>query len=199
MSSLAREESSQSKEGLVHEVLQTHLEAIRTGSAPLKYDVDSWEDLERWFHNHLHLQQKFRMTRGCPFGRIGNEVKENDELIRQDLCLIFEVMRSKFSAFFVKQKAKGSIARNADVGALADYCMATVQGAMLMGKIERSSRPVETTVAQALKYLRGFLPPSSFRSLIRFASSSRVRGKRLGQTSVQVLEHPWPGFLMTIA
>ena len=59
-----------SKEGLVHEVLQTHLEAIRTGSAPLKYDIESWEDLERWFRAHVELQRSFRMTRGT----IGNEV-----------------------------------------------------------------------------------------------------------------------------
>ena len=80
-----------SKEGLVHEVLQTHLEAIRNGSAPLKYHIESWQDLERWFRTQLELQKRFRMTRGCPFGTIGNEVTENDELIRQDLCLIFEV------------------------------------------------------------------------------------------------------------
>jgi hypothetical protein len=94
------------------------------------------------------------MTRGCPFGTIGNEVTENDELIRQDLCLIFEVVRSKLSAFFIKQKAKGAIPETADEGALADFCIAAVQGAMLMGKIERSPRPVETTVAEALRHLR---------------------------------------------
>ena len=148
------------KEGLVHEVLQTHLEAIRAGSAPLKYDVESWQDLERWFQAHLQLQKSFRMTRGCPFGTIGNEVTENDELIRQDLCLIFEVVKGKLSAFFVRQKAKGSIAKSADVGALADFCIATVQGAMLMGKIERSSRPVETTVAEALRHVRRSLRPA---------------------------------------
>jgi TetR/AcrR family transcriptional repressor of nem operon len=139
-----------SKEGLVHEVLQTHLEAIRTGCAPLKYDIESWEDLERWFRAHLELQRSFRMTRGCPFGTIGNEVTENDELIRQDLCLIFEVVRSKLSMFFIKQKAKCAIPKTADEGPLADFCIATVQGAMLMGKIEPSPRPVETTVAEAL-------------------------------------------------
>jgi AcrR family transcriptional regulator len=148
------------KEGLVHEVLQTHLEAIRNGSAPLKYDIDSWDDLERWFRRQLELQKRFRMTRGCPFGTIGNEVTENDELIRQDLCLIFEVVRSKLAAFFVGQKAKGTIAKSVDVGALADFCIATVQGAMLLGKIERSSRPVETTVAHALKYLRRATQPA---------------------------------------
>jgi AcrR family transcriptional regulator len=151
-----------SKEGLVHEVLQTHLEAIRTGSAPLKYDIESWEDLERWFRAHLELQRSFRMTRGCPFGTIGNEVTENDELIRQDLCLIFEVVRSKLSAFFIKQKAKGAIPKTADEGALADFCIATVQGAMLMGKIERSPRPVETTVAEALRHLRNSVRPGGF-------------------------------------
>jgi hypothetical protein len=31
-----------------------------------------------------------RMTRGCPFGTIGDEIAKNDELIRQDLSLIFE-------------------------------------------------------------------------------------------------------------
>src|SRR5262252_2507657 len=59
-----------SKEGLVHEVLQTHLEAIRNGTATLKYDIESWEDLERWFHSHLELQKSFRMTRGCPSARL---------------------------------------------------------------------------------------------------------------------------------
>src|SRR5215468_7424917 len=145
------------KEGLVHEVLQTYLEAIRNGSAPLKYDIESWEDLDHWFRAQLDLQKRFRMTRGCPFGTIGNEITENDELIRQDLCLIFEVVRSKLAAFFVTQKAKGTIAKSADIGALADFCIATVQGAMLMGKIERSSRPVETTVAETLSHLRRYI------------------------------------------
>src|SRR5499426_4753551 len=45
------------KEGLVHEVLQTYLEEIRNGTAPLKYDIRSWEDLERWFSAQLALQK----------------------------------------------------------------------------------------------------------------------------------------------
>src|SRR5579864_4635679 len=38
-----------SKEGLVHEVLQAHLEAIKTGAAPVNYEIASWQDLEQWF------------------------------------------------------------------------------------------------------------------------------------------------------
>jgi hypothetical protein len=47
--------------------------------------------------------------------------------------------------------------KTADEGALADFCIASVQGAMLMGKIERSSRPVETTVSETLGHLRRYI------------------------------------------
>src|SRR6516162_11260458 len=133
-----------SKEGLVHEVLQTYLDDITKGTAPLNYDIKSWQDLERWFLSNIELQKRFRMTRGCPFGTIGNEVTENDELIRQDLSLIFEVVKAKLAAFFIKEKAKRATPPGADAEALADFCIAAVQGAMLMGKIKRSSRLVET-------------------------------------------------------
>lgn len=144
------------KEGLVHEVLHAHLEAIRNGTAPVKYEIESWEDLERWFVTNAELQKQFRMTRGCPFGVIGNEVTENDELIRQDLSLIFEVINNKLAAFFIKKKAQGELLQTADENALADFCIATVQGAMLMGKIKRSSRLVETTLREALRHIRQF-------------------------------------------
>src|SRR5579864_253625 len=82
------------KEGLVHQVLQTHLEAIQSGAAPIKYEINSWDDLEAWFRTHIALQKGFNMTRGCPFGTIGNEVTEHDELIRQDVSLLFEVVKN---------------------------------------------------------------------------------------------------------
>src|SRR5579864_3933159 len=55
------------KEGLVHEVLQSHLNAIKTGTAPVHYDIASWQDLENWFFSQLELQKSFAMKRGCPF------------------------------------------------------------------------------------------------------------------------------------
>src|SRR5262249_17571145 len=56
------------KEGLVHEVLQSHLDAIRDGTAPLNYNIEAWQDLERWFRTQIELQRSFQMSRGCPFG-----------------------------------------------------------------------------------------------------------------------------------
>src|SRR5215813_8189319 len=56
------------KEGLVHQVLQTHLEMIKTGQSPVSYDVNSWQELWDCFMQHLELQKRFDMTRGCPIG-----------------------------------------------------------------------------------------------------------------------------------
>ena len=96
------------------------------------------------------------MTRGCPFGTIGNEVTENDELIRQDLSLIFEVVKNKLAAFLIQEKARGALLPGANPEVLADFCIAAVQGAMLVGKVKRNGQLVETTVQEALNHLRQF-------------------------------------------
>ncbi len=143
-----------SKEGLVHEVLQSHLEAIKTGNAPVNYEINSWQDLEQWFQEHIELQKRFNMTRGCPFGTVGNELTESDDLIRQDLSLLFEIVKNKLATFFVREKAKGRLSKNANEEHLASFCIATIQGAMLMGKIERNSQPVQVAVREALMHLK---------------------------------------------
>ena len=81
---------------------------------------------------------------------------QNDELIRQDVSLIFEVVKNKLAAFFLKEKARGRLSKGASEERLADFCIATIQGAMLMGKIKRSSQAVETTVQEALAHLKSF-------------------------------------------
>jgi len=145
-----------SKQGLVREVLKTHLDAINNGTSPINYDIQSWRDLDAWFLAHLEQQKRFAMTRGCPFGTIGNGLTDDDEAVRQDLMLVFEVVKNKLAAFFIREKAKGRLVVEADEEELADFCLATVQGAMLMGKIRHSAESVESTVLQALAYLKTF-------------------------------------------
>jgi len=150
-----------SKQGLIHEVLQAYLEEIKTGAPRISYEIASWEDLERWFLAHVEMQKSFRMTRGCPFGTVGNEVTEKDELIRQDLSLIFEVIKNKLARFFIKEKALGRLSPDANEEYMADFCLGAVQGAMLLGKVKRNSQPVETIVRETLAHLKGYAVASS--------------------------------------
>lgn len=148
------------KEGLIHEVLQTYLDEIKAGTSPIDYEIGSWRDLEQWFAAHLELQKRYQMRRGCPFGTLGNEVSADDELIRQDVSLIFEVVKHKLAAFFLREKAKGRLGRRADTQRMADFCLATIQGAMLMGKIKRSSQSVEAVAREAVAHVRSYLVKS---------------------------------------
>ena len=145
-----------SKEGLVHEVLQSHLAAIKNGNAPVNYEINSWQDLERWFQSQVDLQKRYKMTRGCPFGTVGNELTESDGLIRLDLGHLFEVVTHKLAKFFVREKAQGRLVKDANEEHLAVFCIATIQGAMLMGKIERDSRTVEVAFREALMHLKRY-------------------------------------------
>jgi len=118
-----------SKEGLIHEVLQTYLDEIKKGASRVNYEINSWKDLEKWFRAQVELPKDYEMTRGCPFGTLRNEVTENDELVRRDLSLIFEVIRNKLAAFFVREKARGNLTKRTDAERMADFCIASMQGA----------------------------------------------------------------------
>lgn len=60
-----------SKEGLVHEVLQTYLNEIKSGAAPVNYEVKSWPDIEKWFRAHLELQKSLRNDPRVPVRNFG--------------------------------------------------------------------------------------------------------------------------------
>jgi hypothetical protein len=66
-------------------------------------------------------------------------------------------VKHKLTAFFVKEKAKGRLTRQASEECLADFCIATIQGAMLMGKIRSSSQTAESTLQKAVALLKSYL------------------------------------------
>lgn len=66
-------------------------------------------------------------------------------------------MKHKLTAFLVKEKAKGRLSNQASEECLADFCIATIQGAMLMGKIKRSSQTAESTLQKAVALLNSYL------------------------------------------
>lgn len=144
------------KDVLVHEVLRGFLAAVKRGTAPVRYDVTSWQDLENFFLSHIEFQRKFSMTRGCPIGIVGNEANEGEDLIREDISLILDLMKSKLSAFFVNEKAQGRVRRDMKPEVVADFCIATIQGAMLLSKVKRNSGPAEAAVHEALRHIKNY-------------------------------------------
>ncbi len=96
------------------------------------------------------------MSRGCPFGTAANEVSDHEELARQDLDAIFDAIKSRLAAFFIREKSQRRLVADANEQSLADFCIATIQGAMLLGKLRRSSDDAEAIVRQALAHIRSY-------------------------------------------
>lgn len=165
-----------SKSEVACAALRYYLEELAAGIGPVKYELNSWEDLEECLSSHVEFQKKFKMTRSCPIGTLGNELKEPDDLTRQALTLILDLMLARFESFFSREKVAGRLSSAADVEQLANFCVATIQGAMLTGKIRRNCHAVQTVFEDLLKHLRCYrtAPAATKRRLGGAARTKRL-------------------------
>lgn len=145
-----------SKEDIVREVLGFYKNIIESGKAPIRHDIDSWEGLENYFNDHLKGIGMFDYKRSCPIGSIGNELAAEVEDIRHDVTSVMDIPRKKISDFFNDLKSKGKLKKSSDPEALADFSLASLQGAMLLSKFYKDPKPAENTIKNALKHLRSF-------------------------------------------
>ncbi|MEN3347769.1 MAG: TetR/AcrR family transcriptional regulator, transcriptional repressor for nem operon [Bradyrhizobium sp.] len=78
-------------------------------------------------------------TRGCLIGDFSLEASGSSEMLREQLDAIFHEWRVPFAACIAEAQAKGEIASDFDADELADFLLASWQGAMLRMKVERNA------------------------------------------------------------
>ena len=122
--------------------------------SPTGYDVHTWKDLDGWFDQYISFQESVGCARSCPIGTIGADVTEEAELLRGDLRLFLAWSRGRLARFFAERKAAGELVPSARPEVLADFCIAVMQGGMLLTKMKRDSDMFEAAAAQARAHLR---------------------------------------------
>lgn len=98
------------------------------------------------------------MLRGCPLAIIGNELTEKDDATRQALSTVFEALTERMTAFFRKQKVEGRFSPSANEQQLGEFCVAVIQGAILVGKVRGKSEAVERVLEEATNHFEQFRP-----------------------------------------
>ena len=136
--------SFRNKQKLAREVVFAYLAEIESGRSRLNPKLASWSDFKRSLAKHVTFLSEFNMLRGCPLAIIGNELTEKDDLVRQALSLVFEALTKRMTAFFRKQKTEGCLSQSTDEEQLAEFCVALIQGATLIGKVRGESEAVES-------------------------------------------------------
>lgn len=142
------------KEGLVHAVLQHLHDVVRDGKSASRYDIGSWEELEGWFDRFVEFQKSVGYEKSCPLGTIGNDVTDEQTLLRQDVRLFFQWCRGGLARFFAERRAAGELPAGADPDGLADLFIAVMQGGMLVTKVTRSPDAFRGAAAQALAHVK---------------------------------------------
>jgi TetR/AcrR family transcriptional regulator, transcriptional repressor for nem operon len=82
-------------------------------------------------------------TRGCLIGDLSLEASVQSEPLRARLAAIYEEWRTPFTACIAEAQAAGEIATAFDPTDLAEFLLASWQGAILRMKVERGPAPLE--------------------------------------------------------
>lgn len=158
------------KDGLIHAVLQEFYSLLKSNQGRIKTKIETLADLENWFAGFIHFQEATQCERSCPVGTIGGDLSSEQELLRQDARLIFDLMNRALIDFFNQMKGKGRLRKGYDPQSLADFCFSIMQGGLLVGKVRRETEPFKNAVSHALQYLK--LAVSAPRQRKQRASSS---------------------------
>jgi TetR/AcrR family transcriptional repressor of nem operon len=81
--------------------------------------------------------------RGCLIGDLSLEATGHSEALRARLAAIYEEWRAPFAACIAEAQAAGEIAANFAAIDLAEFLLASWQGAILRMKVERGPAPLE--------------------------------------------------------
>lgn len=142
------------KDGLIRAVLDFLVTIIKSGTAPTGYEIKTWKDMDNWFQNYINFQKSVENQLSCPIGTIGNDLKVDQELLRQDIRIFLEWSRAKISRFFAERKAAGDLPAKVNPDSLADLCISIMQGGMLLTKMKRDTDMFENAATEALNYLK---------------------------------------------
>ena len=134
-----------SKEAFASEVLERYFAHTRTLVAQALDDTSLTPRarLRRYLDIITGRLEHDGFARGCLIGDLSLEATGSSEMLRSQLANIFQEWRQPFATCIAEAQASGEIASDFDAQELAEFLLASWQGAMLRMKVERSAEPLE--------------------------------------------------------
>jgi TetR/AcrR family transcriptional regulator, transcriptional repressor for nem operon len=99
--------------------------------------------LRAWIDGGKDKLNRDSMRNGCLFGNFTAESNDCGDAIRERLVAVFAELQSAIAACLRAAVKAGELAPPTDCDELASFTLASLQGAMLLGKAQRSPLPVE--------------------------------------------------------
>jgi TetR/AcrR family transcriptional regulator, transcriptional repressor for nem operon len=148
-----------SKEAFAGEVLDRYFAHVRAlvGQALDDRSLSPRERLRRYLDIVTERLAADGFTRGCLIGDFSLEAAPQSAALRQQLATIFAEWRAPFAACIAEGQAAGEIASTFDAEELAEFLLASWEGAILRMKVDRDAAALERfkTIAFATVFTTG--------------------------------------------
>src|SRR5882672_8207180 len=134
-----------SKEIFAREVLDRYFERTLglVSEALVDKSLSARERLRRYLDIITGRLATDGFTRGCLIGDFSLEAIPYSEMLRSRLVEVFAQWRAPFAACVAEARAAGEIATTFSADDLAEFLLASWEGAILRMKVERSAAPLE--------------------------------------------------------
>ena len=142
-----------SREDMVTSVLRWNEERIcKAFSAP----IESWEDVHEWIFGHSDRIRGVDFQRGCPFGTAAYSLLPSQDEERKPLKRMLDAIRERLIEFLERENQAGKLREDASPKALASFSVATIQGALIIGLVEKNDESMEAALRECYTHLESF-------------------------------------------
>ena len=93
---------------------------------------------------------------GCPLGTLASELSDVHEGFRTRLAWIFSAWRERLTRALDAAKTQGRVTADCAPGAVADFLVASFEGAILIAKVTKDIGVLEKCVHEMNRYLAGY-------------------------------------------
>lgn len=106
-----------------------------------------------WFNRAANALAETDFAEGCPIGTVACEIASSNEALREASQAVFDSWESRVAAELTGAGVSSARARR-----LATFAVASLEGAIMLGRVQRSTRPLRDTgrvVAETLRAAAG--------------------------------------------
>ncbi len=111
----------------------------------------------------LEAQRERNCVGGCPLGNLASELSDVHEGFRARLAGVFAAWRGRLTEALGDAQARGEVDAACRPEAVAQFLVASLEGAILMTKVSKDIGVMEQCVVEMKRYLAGYERPSGSR------------------------------------
>jgi TetR/AcrR family transcriptional repressor of nem operon len=106
----------------------------------------------------LETQRESNCVGGCPLGNLAAELSDVHEGFRARLASVFAAWRERLTLALRAEQLRGAVDAACRPEAVADFLVASLEGAILLTKLTKDITVMEQCVAEMKRYLSMFEP-----------------------------------------